>query len=116
MKAYELSVVLHPDLEIDLDTPLKKIKKIITDNGGKVLKEEPQGKKRLAYRINKQDYGVYVYLDLELPPEAAQKIDAILNITDESLRHLLVAVNEKEKAWLAESKTKRDERQEEGEE
>ena len=50
-KLYELTVLLHPDLEIDLEKPLKKVEKIITDNGGKITKKDEWGKKRLAYPI-----------------------------------------------------------------
>ena len=95
MKEYELSVVFHPDLEMNLDPALDKVKKIIEQNGGKIEKEENEGKKRLAYTIKGQDYAVYYYLEAELPAEAPAKISSVLNITDEVLRYLLVAVDER---------------------
>lgn len=104
MREYELTVLLHPDLEIDLDAPLKKVRAIITDNGGKIVREDNWGKKRLAYRINKEDFAVYVYFELELSPAANAKISSVLNITDEVLRYLLVGVDPKAKALLAEEK------------
>ena len=36
MREYELTVVLHPDLESNLDAVLTKVRKIVTDNGGKI--------------------------------------------------------------------------------
>ena len=39
-KVYELTVLFHPDLEIDLEKPLKKLEGIITENGGKIVKQE----------------------------------------------------------------------------
>ena len=57
-KLYELTVLLHPDLEIDLEKPLAKVEKIITDNGGKIAATDNWGKKRLAYAIKKQDFAV----------------------------------------------------------
>lgn len=106
MREYELTVLLHPDLEIDLDAPLKKVRAIITDNGGKIVSEDNWGKKRLAYRINKEDFAVYVYFELELTPESNAKISSIFNITDEVMRYLLVSVDPKAKAALAEEKAK----------
>jgi small subunit ribosomal protein S6 len=103
MREYELTVVLHPDLETDLETPLKKVRGIVTDNGGKIVKEDNWGKKRLAYRINKEDFGVYVYFDVELPAEAVAKVNATLNITDEALRFLLVSVDPKARAAAEEA-------------
>ena len=90
MDIYELVVLLHPDLEIDLDKPLKKIEGLISDQKGKIQKTDNWGKRKLAYKISKNDYAVYVYYELELPKQAVAKLDSILNITDEVIRHLIV--------------------------
>lgn len=92
---YELVVLLHPDLEIDLEKPLTKLRKIIADNKGEITKEENWGKRKLAYRINKEDFAVYVYLEVSLPGETVKKLQSTLNITDEVLRYLLTAVDPK---------------------
>lgn len=113
MKEYELTVLLHPDLEIDLDMPLKKVRDIITKAGGEITKEDNWGKKKLAYRIKKEDFGVYVYFELKLPAAAPLKISNILNITDEVLRYLLVSVDPKVKAKIAEAKAKASEAEQE---
>lgn len=102
MKEYELTVLIHPDLEADLETPLKKVRDLIKSAGGEVVREDNWGKKKLAYRINKEDFAVYVYLDVKLPAEAPLKISNTLNITDEVLRYLLVTVDEKGRKALAE--------------
>lgn len=104
MKEYELTVLIHPDLEADLETPLAKVRTLVTDNGGKVVSEDNWGKKKLAYRINSEDFAVYVALDVELPAEAPLKISNTLNITDEVLRYLLVKVDAKGRALLEEAK------------
>ena len=92
---YELVVLLHPDLEIDLEKPLTKIRKIIADNKGEIVKEENWGKRKLAYRINREDFAVYVYMEISLPAETVKKLQSTLNITDEVLRYLLTAVDPK---------------------
>ena len=89
-KQYELTVLLHPDLEMDLEKPLKKLEGIITENGGKIVKQDNQGKKRLAYQIKKQDFAVYIYNEVEVAPVNANKIQSLLNITDEVMRYLMV--------------------------
>lgn len=104
MKNYELTVLIHPDLEVDLDTPLAKIRDIITGAGGTIVKEDNWGKKRLAYSINKQDFAVYVYMDVALPADAPLKISNTFNITEELLRYLLVKQDEKALKALAEQK------------
>lgn len=95
MKNYELTVLIHPDLEMNLEPATTKIKDLVEKNGGKITKEVNDGKKRLAYPIKGQDFAVYYYYELELPAEAPAKIENTFNITDEILRHLLVTVDER---------------------
>lgn len=101
MKDYELSVLYHPDLETNLDPALTKVKKLVESAGGKITKEENDGKKRLAYGINGQDFAVYYYYDVQLPADAPLKISNALNITDEVLRYLLVRVDERKAKYAA---------------
>ncbi|MBM3210125.1 30S ribosomal protein S6 [Candidatus Saccharibacteria bacterium] len=103
MKEYELTVLIHPDLEADIDTALTKVRDLITSTGGSITREDVWGKKKLAYKINNQDFAVYTYMDLSLPAEAPLRISNVLNITDEVLRYLLVKVDEKGRAALAEA-------------
>ena len=104
MKEYELVVLVHPDLEADMDTALNKIRGIITSANGQIVSEENWGKKKLAYQIKKQEFAVYVCFNLQLPASAPLKISNVLNITEEVLRYLLVAVDEKSKKALEEAK------------
>lgn len=89
-KVYELTVLFHPDLEIDLEKPVKKVEGIIADNGGKVVKQDNWGKRRLAYPIKKQDFAVYVLFEVAISPASASKVQGLLNITDEVVRYLMV--------------------------
>ena len=104
MQEYELTVLIHPDLESSLEKPLGTVLELVTANGVKVKNEDNWGKKKLAYRINKQDFAVYVVMDVELPADAPLKISNTLNITDDVLRYLLVKVDEKERAAIAAAK------------
>lgn len=115
MREYELTVLIHPDLEADLETPLTTVRDIVTNNGGKVTTEDNWGKKRLAYRIAKEDFAVYVHMEVELPAASVAKVDQTLNITDSVLRHLLVSVDPKARAAAAElaKKSSDDEKEEE---
>ena len=106
MKEYELTVLIHPDLEADLETPLTKVRDIITKAGGKIIREDNWGKKRLMYQINREDFAVYVYMDVELPADAPLKISNTFNITEEVLRYLLAKVDPKARAALAEQAKK----------
>jgi small subunit ribosomal protein S6 len=95
MHQYEIAVLFHPDLEIDLAKPQAKVEKIITDNGGKIVSTDNWGKKKLAYKIVEQEHAVYVFYTAELPAEAVKKIEAIFNITDEMIRYLITRLDHK---------------------
>lgn len=91
---YELVVLLHPDLEIDVEAPIAKVESLIDAVGGKVTKRDNWGKKRLAYKIKRQDFAIYVYFEVELEPTAVRQLENTILITEEVLRHLLVAHEE----------------------
>jgi small subunit ribosomal protein S6 len=115
MKPYELTILFHPDLEMNLDPALEKVKKLLIGNGANIIKEDNEGKKRLAYQINKQDFAIYYYFELELPAQAPAKISSVLNITDEVIRYLLVAKDAKKEKLAAKNKSNPQEETEEEE-
>lgn len=89
MAQYEIAILYHPDLEVDLTKAEEKVTKIITDNGGKVTATDNWGKKKLAYTIAKQEHAVYVFYTVEMPGESVKKVETTLNITDEVIRFLI---------------------------
>lgn len=124
MNQYEIAVLYHPDLEIDLEKATSKVEKIFTDNGGKVANVDNWGKRKLAYPIKRNESAVYVFYTAELPAESVRKIESTLNITDEVIRFLIVrpdlkkiakaeaARAEKAKRAEARGKTEEDEKTE----
>lgn len=90
MKPYELVVLLHPDLEIDVDTPIAAVEKLIKGVGGTISKRDNWGKKRLAYPVRKQQFGIYIYFEVELDPQQIRPLEAALRITEEVMRFLIV--------------------------
>jgi len=104
MQHYELTVLVKPDLESEIDATINTIKKLVTDNGGDVTTVDNWGKKKLAYKIEKEEFAVYIFAEVELPASAPKKISDVLNISDYTLRYLLVKVDEKELAKLEASK------------
>jgi small subunit ribosomal protein S6 len=92
-------VLLHPDLEIDVDAPIAKIEKLVDAASGKIIKRDNWGKKRLAYPIRKQQFAVYVYFEISLEPEKVRQLEGQLLITEEVMRFLIVnRIEQKAKA------------------
>lgn len=94
MRHYEVAVVLHPDLEIDLENTTKKIEKIIESQSGKIEKKDNWGKRKLAYKIKKLDWGIYVFYDILIEPSKVRGINDKLRITEEVLRYLIVSLED----------------------
>ncbi|HTE22413.1 MAG TPA: 30S ribosomal protein S6 [Candidatus Limnocylindria bacterium] len=89
MAQYEVAVLYHPDLEVDLTKAEEKVTKIFAASGGKIVATDNWGKKKLAYPIARQEYAVYVFYTVEMPGEGVQKVESTLNITDEVIRYLI---------------------------
>jgi small subunit ribosomal protein S6 len=89
MNQYEIAVLYHPDLEIDLDKATARVEKIFTDSGAKITNIDNWGKRKLAYPIKKNEAAVYVFYTVELPSDGVRKIESTLNITGEVIRFLI---------------------------
>lgn len=89
MNQYEIAVIYHPDLEVDLSKAEDRVKKIVTDNGGEITAADNWGKRKLAYSIKGNEHGVYVIYTAQLPGQAVAKVESTLNITDEVIRFLI---------------------------
>lgn len=104
MQEYELTVLIHPDMETNLEKSLDVVRDLVKSNGGTIKSEDNWGKKKLAYSIRKQDFAVYVIMTVELPAAAPLKISNALNITEDVLRYLLVKIDDKERSRIADAK------------
>lgn len=110
MDQYELAVLYHPDLEIDLEKASGRVEKLIADAGGKIVETDSWGKRKLAYTIAGHEHAVYVFYTLEVPGQGVRKINDGLNIMDEVIRFLLTKPDLKVIAKAEEMKAKRDKR------
>ena len=90
---YEVAVLYHPDLEIDLEKAGSRIEKILADNKAKITKTDNWGKRKLAYPIKKQDFAVYVFYTVEMPGENVAKVEQTFNITDEIIRFMITKLD-----------------------
>lgn len=63
---------------------------VIGDAGGEVLSVDNWGRRRLAYPINHEFEGNYVFTTLSLPAESTGAVEAALTISEDVIRHLLI--------------------------
>ena len=79
MRLYDIVVLVTPDL---------------TDGGATVVKEEPWGRRRLAFPIGRKREAHYVYWQVDAPPAAVAEAERRMGLSDQVLRHLAVRVDE----------------------
>ncbi len=110
MDIYELAVLFHPDLEIDLEKASSQVEKLVKDAGGKITETDSWGKRKLNYKIAGHEHAVYVFYTLELPGAGVKTLNNALNISDEVIRFLITKPDLKAIAKAEAMKVSRDKR------
>ncbi len=102
MAIYEAVFVLRQDFTAQQVTDFaEEYKKILTDNGAKILKEENWGLRSLAYKIKKNKKGHYVLFEMEAPVVALNEFKRKLGLTENVLRFMVVKLDKPTKGQSA---------------
>ena len=89
---YELTYIAKPDLDAaNLSALAEKVKTILAEDGGSVVRTDIWGMRKLGYPINKLKEGQYVHLIVALKPQAVIRVDSRIRLNEDIIRHLLVA-------------------------
>ena len=95
MANYEIVYILSPSMnEDELSSAINKVGDIIQRIGGSVTEIIQWGRKKMAYPIKKHSEGNYVLAKVDLPPSGIKELEAILTLSGEVLRHLIVKLDE----------------------
>jgi small subunit ribosomal protein S6 len=90
MRNYELAYIVDPDLDEDALKELEeKVASWIEAAGGKPGQVDRWGKRRLAYPINKNPEGYYIFLSFEMPPNAGTLIERDLRLSEPIMRYMI---------------------------
>ncbi|HHX01278.1 MAG TPA: 30S ribosomal protein S6 [Firmicutes bacterium] len=91
MRAYELMLLLNPQLEEEaVEAVIQKTTEIVTSRNGEIENIDRWGKRKLAYEVQDLTEGFYVVIRFKADNEATTEVDRVLKITEEVLRFLLV--------------------------
>jgi small subunit ribosomal protein S6 len=96
MREYELMAVY--DLAVaeagGSEASVQHLTNVIESRGGKLLKLDHWGRRRMAYPINRSIDGDYIVTRLELEPSGVSALEATLRIDEKVYRHLVVRADE----------------------
>ena len=87
LRAYEVMVILDPDLEErtvepSLDTYLN----VVRNDGGTIENVDIWGRRRFAYEIDKHVEGIYAVVTLNAEPATVKELDRQLTLNESVLR------------------------------
>jgi small subunit ribosomal protein S6 len=95
LRTYEIAFISAPNTaEDDLSKLNSQIATIVTDRGGKITKVDSWGRRKLAYRIQKFDEGIYTFVYVEGSGNEISEVERRLRVTDFVIRHLTVRTDE----------------------
>jgi small subunit ribosomal protein S6 len=91
MQTYEAFIILKPILDVDnSDSVLKSVEEMIENQGGKIIKKDKVGRKRLAYEIQKFKDGFITTYLFTFPAEKVVDFKRTCNLNEDILRLVLV--------------------------
>lgn len=91
MRAYELMVILNPEVEDRAVEPsLSEFLEIVTNAGGTIDNLDIWGRRRLAYEIQKKSEGIYAVVNFTASPETAAELDRVLNLNESVMRTKII--------------------------
>lgn len=89
-KNYELLYIVHPDLEGSTEKVTEKVAGFIKKAEGEITSQEDWGKRKLAYPVAKNDFGVYVLVNFSVDTLRLHEIERDLRLSEEILRSMVV--------------------------
>jgi len=98
MRIYEELFIIRPDAtDEEVDAYIEQLKQVVATGGGVVDKADKWGKRKLAYRVNKREEGIYVLLQFSSGPDVVRELERRLRVSDLVIKYLTVRIDEKMK-------------------
>ena len=96
MKRYETIFISDPDLSDEGRAPLfDRVKDLITQHDGFLVKVDPWGTRKLAYDIKRKTRGFYTLVDFCGGGELVSELERFFRIDDRVLKFMSVMLAEK---------------------
>jgi small subunit ribosomal protein S6 len=94
-RAYEVVFIVEPSTpDEDLTRLRENLQNVVTEQGGRLVKNEVMGRRQLAYRIGRANEGIYVLFEVEGTGREIAEMERRMRVNDQVLRYLTVRVDE----------------------
>ena len=102
MNGYEIVFIMDPNVgEEGQKDIVDKAKSAIAENGGKVVHEVDWGRRKLAYRIKKREYGNYHMFYMDRAPAAVKQVESQFRYNEDVIKWLTLAVDDVDAEFTA---------------
>lgn len=96
MKRYESIFILDPDLdEAAAQSAIEKIKGVITQGNGEILRVEDWGKRKLAYEVKKKSKGHYILIHFSGTPALLSELERNYRVMDAVIKFQSIRLDER---------------------
>jgi small subunit ribosomal protein S6 len=95
MNHYELTVIVR---NRDTETLKEKVKGVLQKHGAVITKEDHWGMRKLAYEIQREKEGFYMFMLVDAASDAVDRIQKELGLNADILRYLFVRPEDKKTA------------------
>jgi len=86
---YELGMILNPEVnEEETQAILGRLEQIVSRYDGQTVRVQQWGRRRLAYPIERNRDGYYIFIDMILTPETVSELERTLKVSETVLRHM----------------------------
>lgn len=97
MRSYQSVIILKPDLEdSQVDQAIEKIEQFFQKSGGSTLKLEKWGKKRLAYKVKKNKFGIYLNIYHTCANEKVSSLEKEYQLFNQIIKYLIIKIEDKD--------------------
>ena len=92
MNSYELMYIIpSQSTDEEKEALIAQVNSMIEKDNGRIESVERIGNKKLAYEIDKKREGFYVLVNFTAEAFVPNKLGALLSITNNIMRHIIVA-------------------------
>lgn len=94
-REYECIYLIDQALEEPMvDQVIQRYRDVVSEQGGKVVRIDNWGKRKLAYEIDKQQKATYVYMQLLASGELVAELERTMRLSDDIVRFMTVVIDE----------------------